>query len=92
MTQILHGSLIFIVEKRYFSIKVEGPLFIDKNMIFSKKFFWVHDFRNNAIFFWGGRGAGFIKILHWIAGGGRGGGKDGPKKDRIKFERSLSGK
>ena len=52
----------------------------------------MHDFRKNGIFFGGGRGVGLIKILHWIAGGGRGGGKDGPKKDRIKFERSLSGK
>ena len=44
-TQILHASLIFIVEKTYFGIKVKGPHFIDKNMIFYKKFFWVHIFR-----------------------------------------------
>ena len=42
--------------------------------------------KNYAIF-WGG-GGGVTKRSHWITGG-RGGGQDGPKKDRIIFERSL---
>ena len=42
--------------------------------------------KNYAIF-WGGGGE-VIKRSHWITGG-RGGGQDGPKKDRIIFERSL---
>ena len=43
--------------------------------------------KNYAIF-WGGGGE-VIKRSHWITGG-RGGGQDGPKKDRIIFKRSLT--
>ena len=43
--------------------------------------------KNYAIF-WGGGGE-VIKRSHWITGG-RGGGQDGPKKDHIIFERSLT--
>ena len=43
----------------------------------------------NFAIFWGGGGE-VIKRSHWITGGRGGGGQDGPKKDHIIFERSLT--